>query len=1011
MMESAFKICNLQDKNGRNHSALWIPEMLPSHFGCQNALPANVFNLVMIESSSGMTNHWPHVVSAWNEHVKDKLEGRTNVYTFGYFVELKRTEPELTQDDLQTCEKINFTNVIRTTRQRAKNTKETNIRIFIITKGPHEAGEPYPEEEISVLSPPDGKNINVYILGIGDEFPANYCLEILSKLNTGNKTDVTFFQAKDTSDIPKQFSKMGNTINPFGAKLELSIEGCILPGYPHKTSSVQLGEWVYFDEPQTELNSLALKVNDGEYIEIAGEMKSGNYRCSFIYLFLQWNKVLIQVKCKEKSIPDKVFSLMESFYSYCQDKYFRNISRKERKVRNSFKSYENQFRQCMKEMRAHTENIRIKKEEDLADLYLKTAAFHCDHRTMKRKFCDHKRFENAVKKFQTLYEMAKPRIMALPPPQPEYCCRITKSSTLSQLMEQDFEEIFQKKKFDFLKNFVMSGIPVFSTLIRAAQRNVWAIKIKHILIEPYSVMSQQSLEDFATFREECLETRCKAVQLEAENEKTKFNAVIPTIPANSASVLKPLVQSDLYAMVATFCILKNPNTVDSGAHFAALGCAWLKTLKDNPDESRPEFICNRLDDIVSTAKLYLDTPKIANFISALIAQPKQSLMFESKHEFLNKPIQCESLVKPVFLLFLIRESMSKDNMAKIFRFIVFEFLRRCIIRKDRCLLNTTPFIHYFCSQLSNTDERKSWIEDHCKATISKIKEKYGNLVDTFYTLQDLRCSAKKEVLGGLCAIGGNLLRGVPIDICMKRVLSLKSQYLCGEITWSMFEILSRELGIPFYRPDKNEALLFVTAILNEKEAKKQLPDIPSSSDNALSIIKRKILTEVLTELRKGACREWRLTKEIEEEWKKEFKHIHSSLAIPLTPEQIVAKAQERGVAVTRETFHDVYKYDDYTMLLRNACQNQACPHYLKPRKDFSQHLSQLKALNNCPESLHRIIRKYGHQGVDQVNQELLSGERFLRGKHRTKRKKSEPFQLSEELLQALRGMYTTTGEV
>ncbi|XP_064115036.1 uncharacterized protein LOC135221141 [Macrobrachium nipponense] len=1000
-MDCTFKICTLQDKDGHEHSALWIPKTLPCNFGCQNALPANdVFNLIMIEDSKDMKVHWPHIVSAWNKNIKDKLEGRTNVYTFGDLVQLKRLEPELMQKDLENNKTSNFTQALRTIRIRVQSSKETNIKIIII-KGPHDAGEPFPEDEIRLIKPHIGRTIVVYILGIGDEFPAQHCFEILSKLNTGNKNDVTFFKAKDTKDIADQCSKIGNILRPYVAKLELSIGGFILPGYPYKTTSVQLGEWIYFEEPQTELSTLALKVNNKEYIDITDEMVQRNAQCDLVFLFLQWNNVLIQEKCKEKMVPREVFDLIKSFYTYFQNECLSSLSKHELKLKKDFRSCENQFRQLMKQMITHTDDKMMNKELKLADLYLKTAAINYDVKATKNKFCNDARFAKTVELFHNLYENVKSRIMTLPHPKLDECCRITKSSTLSQLMEKDFEKVLQKNKFDFLRSFIMSGIPVFSLMNCAVQRNPWAFKIKHILVEPYSVMSQQALEDFAEFREDCLDCNTRAVQVETGMKKTKFNAVIPIIPAYAASVLKPLVQSDLYAMAATYCIHKNPTAIEYAAHFAALGCAWLKTLEEYPDEERPEFIRNRLDDIVGTAKLYLDKCKVANYLNALMAEPKQALMFESTLKFKNKSVRCESLLKPVFLLFLTRESISKKVMAEIFQLIVFEFIRRCIIKKARSPLDRAPFIQYFCSQLSSPDHRREWLENHSKVIIDRQKEKYENLLERFYTLKDLRCSVRKDIVSGLEAKGKRLFDDLTIDICMEKVTLLRNPNTCGEITWSTLEVLSRELGLPTNLPNKNEALLFVAAILNKKEAKKQLPDVPSSQDKVLSLAREKILREILVELRKVSSRDWSLAKNIEEEWKEEFKKRHRSLAIPMTPQQIVAEAQGRGVAVRQETFHDVYKYDDYTQLLRNACQIRECPHYLVPHKNFNLHLSQSKISGHHVESFHWIIRKYGHHGMERVKQELHSKELALLKERRRSQRTSEPFKLTEDVFKKL----------
>ncbi|XP_069949281.1 uncharacterized protein [Cherax quadricarinatus] len=983
-----FQLFEMVELTGERHSLLLAPRSLPSHLQPSDASPTtDVFNILMADISGSMHMYWPHVVSGWQKYIKDKLLGHTKIFVFDCSVTFIRTGTTLTQEDY-TGGGTNLTSALKTVREEVDNCKEEYVRIFIVTDGHHGEGPPLPETEIIQMSAPQGKTVDVFLLGIGLGFPVNYSIDMRSYMHNGNSNLPSLFWAKEDSEIEDQMMSIGNELNSALIKLNLSLPGYILPGLD-RTTLIHFGEWSYFPEPPEELHGLTLKVDDEEPKMLSLEITKMPVSLLLDQVFRQWNSVLIQQHRKNLHVPTETFDLMDSLFNYLMNEINSELgdgnSVQLRLKKKRAKSYEVEYATLLN----HSKTIiliegKYSDEIELAETILKSTVKGRKYgtRTLKIKGHGQDDYETDLKDFARMYQNLKQRILELPQPTPEDCCRITMSSTLQDMQDPDFDLMFNENKFDLLKCFTMTGIPVYAPVSDASQINPWTLGIQHILVTPFTILSQRAIEAYADSGDSLGETD-KDVILQKDDEKTRFNAIIPIVPTSAASVLKPLIRSNLYAMMATFCILKNPHIIDHDAHIASLGCAWVKSVVEYPPKDRPEFVSDRLKNIISTANLYMDRARIVCYVTALINHPQQALMTESTDVFNEKTLKCESLVKPMFFIHLEKDKFTMPQVENLLKLMLAEYIGRCLA-DYRVYNDATPFTDFFVEELSDSEKKKLLLEKYSQSVIDDFQLIHGNLTENFFTLDDLRCIIKQHAITQAATLAVKLMEDITIQVNMKKVKKLKNLGSCGDIRFTSFQTWAQEMGISDDEIERatnlSQVLVYVSEALQHNSSRDRRSKDLDTSEKALKFIKEKVTQEnarnlkdiLLTEVEEFAVQEWR----------KAYMTIHSPLVMPLTCKQIVEAAQAKGIEVTEETFNQVYRYNVDLKLLRNACQIPGCPHYLIPHRNFNQHLAVEREQGNFPHSLHLISYQFSDKDIETVMQEAVTGSHTGRQKRK-----------------------------
>nr|XP_027225810.1 uncharacterized protein LOC113817896 [Penaeus vannamei] len=975
--EQDFNIYAVEEACGKLHTLLQAPPTLPGSLSSDETIQTHdVFNILMADVSGSMSSYWEHVVTGWQDHIKDKLNGLTKIFVFGSNVQMRRVGSDLYSKDF-VGSGTDLTSALRTVRLEVEDCSKKIIRVFIITDGQHGHGEPYPDTEISLMKAPVGKSVSVYLLGISEYFPVEYSISIRSYLHNGNANMPSLFWAKDESEIVEEIANIGNELNAGLVTLTLNHQGHILPGLS-KTNVIHLGEWLYFDEPPENLPPLTVKV-DKEEQPLPFTYKDLSVRVLLDSTFRQWNSVLIQQHRKNEHVPLETFDLMDSLFN----KYYEDLKAKlvdgndirARILNKRIKGSKIEYATLMNQSKTIIGiEGKYQTEIELAESILKTTVTSrkYDSRNLKLKGHGQDDYANDVQAFRQLYESLKDQILALPP---DEGCRILLKSTLQDLQDPNFTMLLEENKFDLLKTFSITGIPVYAPIRDASQINPWTMVIRHILVAPFTILSQTVLEASADTTQDFESSEDKAVLLTQDDEKTRFNIIVPVVPAHAAEVLKPLVQSNLYAMMATFCVLKNPHIIDYDAHLAALGCTWMRTVREFPLSNRPEYVSERLQNIVSTANIYMSRPGVNLYVNALLNNPNQALMTESKDEFHGRTLKCESLIKPLFFLGLNKDKITRTQAQNILTLVLEEFIGRCLCNYKHDDAEATPFTDFFAPELNDPEKKKAWLEQYFQGVIEEFESSQGDLLKAFFSLDDLRASIKKFIAQKMSTLYDQILEEIKIGLTMEKIKKLRNFGSCGDIMWPSFKCWADEIGITEEATtlafSEEQIQVYVCHALMQRNSRDRLSqDLPTPKE-AMEIIRKKIALENARSLRST------LAKETEEytvqKWRKMYMEAHSPLVMPMTREQVVDAAQARGVQVTLENFSNTYRYDERLLLVRNACQIPNCPHFLQPHRNFNQHLSIEREKPNFPHAMHIVSYESRHENIDIVIGRLAAG--------------------------------------
>lgn len=954
------ELCIIKEKNvegeEKTHIVFQMPAKVPDLL-LTGADPKNnvshqasTYNILMADVSGSMFIYWNGVMTGWNEYVAPHLVGRTNLFVFGSKVELKRSETNLINSDFANGQ-TDLTGALQTIVHEVYQCKERYIKVFLITDGHHNTTLIQPSHVIDKMNEVENKICEVFVLGVGCDFPVQYSLDIRSRLHNGSTNMPSLFWAKTSDELEEEMKKIGGYISDGTSPiLKLSVKGFLLPGGIAK-DKFYLNEWVYFPCEQEQVKQLRLIYgNNGCHI-------SPQFRRISLFelneVFRQWNSVIIQINNKKEPVPSDVLPLMERILKSIQaSEELSSRSIRDRLEQKEFKKYELELRSLLNKIRVILTTEKFQNEKDLAETILSTTVRGGKYETkcLQMKGHSDEDYRNDCKMFMEIYEEQKKLIMRIKNDPDDYC-QVTMNSTISDLQDRDFPTMLNSNnKYEFLKLFTISGIPVYTPHSNSVTINPWSYSVRSILKWPYTIMSQVAIE------------KSKVVELVSDNN---FNAIIPIFSQDASQIMAPLMGTRLYAMCATYAITKNPYIIDFDIHMAALGVTWMRILFENPTQPRPEFVRLRIAHIEATATSgYLHRPSFKKYWQVLINDTAQALMTESFERNLGeKPIKCESLIKPMFILYLHQRSdetpLEDKVVIKVVRMILLEYIGRCLSKYKKQEKNSTPFTDFFAKTLVDEKLKEEWVKNYI-ATSENLTLK------DFYTLEEVEKTARKHFKDeDMQNIKEKLIEQIPIAVDMKKVEKLRDVFLAGDISWFSLRIFAKEVGLKEDVIDnmfnEHNVFIYTAHALQYRDSRERLTS--NVSDNVQALVTQRVHQENCLNIYKEF--ENIIVQHKKDLWLQEYLSTHREIVRPMTRSQILIEASGRGVQVTNDTFEEVYKkYRPNVGLLGNACQCRNCPFYLIPSKRYNQHLHLARHYSsNYPHHLHSAAYFCRHEDI------------------------------------------------
>ena len=439
-------------------------------------------------------------------------------------------------------------------------------------------------------------------------------------------------------------------------------------------------------------------------------------------VFTLWCRITFEICGSENPVDPTIYDFMEKIYKHYveletivpTDQNHTIHARLERKRKGTllqeFKDFISENKTKVLIESDHSYKVKM------ADAALKST-LATTTKVMKIKGYDGGReWINDVKKFVEEYNKIKDQICALPPPTPEESCRMLKTSFIADLQEsKSFLKLIESGRFDFLQEMTFTGIPVYSPIKDFTALNPWTFQIRNILSSPNEILCQRFLEENQGYRYK-MDLKHKAIYLTGLEKKSKFNIIVPIVPRQHAQLLKPLLTSDVFAHACSYCILKNACIIDRNCHLAALACIWMRSVSEFPITNRPDFIRDRILDVEANAKVHFERKTIATYVQCLVDLPHRGLQTECEINYEGVKIKSETLLKPCFLLYLIKDNAAllkkyHGNIPKIIRMILMEFIGRCVSHYK----SDSPFVDFFLPTIDGA-VRKLWLTKKCNVS-------------------------------------------------------------------------------------------------------------------------------------------------------------------------------------------------------------------------------------------------------------------------------------------------------
>ncbi|XP_066978694.1 uncharacterized protein [Macrobrachium rosenbergii] len=967
-----------RDQDGMivSHTILKMPS---SHPGGQTLSRSNHFNILMADVSGSMSYLWSTIKKHWNTYVSPRLEGTTRIFTFGNRVDFRREGTTLRGRDFSGGS-TELTGALQTILSQIYTCSQKFVNVFIITDGDHNCSQVTPSTIINQMDAQNSKVCNVFLLGIGNSFPVKYSIGIRSRLHTGSSNLPTIYWAKEKDDIRDQMQAIGNKLcDSTYFPIKLNTLGCQLPGLVPK-DTFYLGEFVYFpDEPR---NHKELSMTAGNHTVTTKLEPTMMDVETLLRIFRQWNTNIIQMKFKEESVSDNMILLMENLYGTLTEKPKSAAGKSIReRISAEEKGRDMEFRTFINKVKEILTREKFENQIELAENILSTSVTRSKYevKTLQLKGHTDKEFEKDCKEFLKIYDTHKEAFLRLEIP-PEYLCQATHQSTLTDLQDKDFPELLKREKFEFLKSFTISGIAVHAPTRDSVTLNPWSYRIQRIVKAPYTIMSQVSME---TMDKDPKDKVNKTVHAEQNDDSTSFNAIVPVFPPHIAKHLKPIIRSKIYAMCVTFATLKNPHIIDFNIHMATLAVTWVRYLFENPTLPRSEYVKAQMESIEATAQCYMDRTGYATYVEVLKDKPELALMTESTEKINNKAIMCETMIKPMFLLNLMQLSDNKIDLhriEKILRVILLEYIGRCLSHYKSQNGEGTPYTDYFASSLEDQERKKQFVEDFVKNAKEEISSSNTTvLVESYYTFEDVRKAAKIVAKNKLESMKEKMIATITIEVNAEKVKSLRNVTSAGDVSWNTLETYAHHMGLQEEVVNQlfsQESIFVYTAhALRYRSSKERLASNVGDFETCKNFVNDEVRKENLQILSKQLLES--LPSALEDEWLKDYLDIHTEVVEPMTPQQIVHKAQQLGIAVTEETFQNVYKkYRPKLGLLGNACQTKGCPYYLQPKEHYNQHASveRLMGRTTFIHGMHKVAHQYHSHDMSTILKEISSGK-------------------------------------
>ena len=476
-------------------------------------------------------------------------------------------------------------------------------------------------------------------------------------------------------------------------------------------------------------------------------------------------------------------------------------------------------------------------------------------------------------------------------------------------------------QFDLVETFPVVGLSLNIKRPAGIDINPWLVEVRSI------AKHNKQLDSFSL-----LKSDFKMSLSAGGGEIEVINAVLPLFSIQDSD-LCPLLSHDLFALLMTYVVQRNVDTLDRSAYLALLGSTLVYSLKEPDSTYKMDLIKSAVETI---HLVYNKKDSFNQYIDQLLTKPRETIFSLKTVEDLSKPI--------TFIVFL--------NHFKAFSASDLEFLLKLVFIKFFALkvagAGFSQFVRLDGAAMQGINDR---VNKECREGfkhylhLGDITSKYNSLFQK-YTSQ--------------------LVDNTEAGIVLKRSkLDDSAEWINLQTLSSLYQLLLKK------EPTEPELLTFLYFSQNTPEENDALKEkLASVSSESISAHLKHLLLASNTI---GFANEEDLP-QIKSEFVSLFQKQHCVI-LPLSPKELLEHCQRKKVD-PKELI-----YDQQINFVRNACMASECPLFLQPRKAFFAHLGVWK--DKCPKAFHKVIKNNLDKSNEELLQIVLAGEGQYFPKHKT----------------------------
>lgn len=905
----------------------------------------NIHNILLYDSSGSMISYWTKIAKSWNKFV-EKLNGSTSIILFSNNA-FRHTGKTLPLYMLQS----GGTNIIAGLNELEKEIFKYKdydlIRIYFITDGKdsnHSTFESRFNNKMNIFHKPI-TNVEFYVFGLTENFPVFISQSIKANLHTGSVTIPNLFWSQNCTDeeITNEFANI-EKFNKIISKIHLPCEGNITP-FSNSTNEFNTGDWVIISK-QNEIPNWFESNGDIYQLEINKKPSFSN----LLEMFSQWvgQLQIISIKLSNNTNLIKKYSLetkekMELMYTYYVNQLpIVNIMKTftERIQNKQIKTLTYQYKTYLKIVTDLGSGIKLQFMDNI-ELAKQLKGVYVGKYSQKAyelsSYTDED-FNRDKEEFIKILDSTLPLLKNI---ESNERCVITLDNTLDILRSEEFIQTLRNttSKIEFLQNIGITGNGVMLNITDASTINPWVTQIKNVA-KHCSIISTTTIEELIdnssnTDLTEYEKNNCIVTIKTGNGLSEKINCVIPLFEKEIATIMKPIICSNLFQLICTYSIQKTPFTLNHNAHLGALSGLLGHLLSEPNSEWRKITI----QKICNTTSVYLGRKKLEDFIEKLWKDPNRAVVTEIPDE----NIKCESITKLLLMILVSAKNKTSEEIALVMTHVWKEYIGRIIGNKND--INE-------CFELSDINELSDQI----------IFPDFNSIYKHGFTISETKKYIEKEIRLTKFNYPNSLNIKLNID-------KLKNEWnggSVGNITWKGLTVFTNTIGYDI--SDKN-IFQFVTHCLKHTGSADRMSSIESYNDSKEWVI-NELIGIKFSKLREEIITNYKL--QASERYFNSFKEEHQTI-LPMDIESIINDANKIGINVNQDTFDSIYKINPNNKLLNNACMSKECPYYLHPRLDFSSHIERIKSNPDFIHSFHRTIYSSRNNSLNEIINDISKG--------------------------------------